>query len=281
MKADKKRSALRSGFAACAVGLLIMADGIAALAEPTAASGVLGGFSRDSGPINIQSDSLTINDQKKIAIYKGNVVAVQGDNTLRTIELEVQYVSKEDEAKGPAAKGGEKVTKAPKAAATAVGEESQQIRRIKAKEKVVMVSTPAGKDEQSATSDFADYDVVSQTVELIGNVYIKQGKNIISGTKATLNLKTSEYSVDSAAPVVVGAPTPAAGASPAEKKRVSTTLFPNDKSGGKAAPATAPATKSLSAVEQLASKATPALAPSAKSPSKDPVTSSWTTTTPR
>ena len=141
--------------------------------------------------------SLTINDQKKIAIYKGNVVAVQGDNTLRTIELEVQYVSNDDGQKD--AKGQKIAGAKPAKAAAAPGEDSQQIKRIKAKQKVVMVSTPAGKDEQSATSDFADYDVATQMVELIGNVYIKQGKNVITGSKVTMNLKTSEYTVDGVA----------------------------------------------------------------------------------
>ena len=253
--------------------VLLSALGVPALAQQQAPANVLGGFSRDNGPINIQADALTINDLKKIAIYKGNVVAVQGDNTLRTRELEVQYTSREDEQKN--AKGqklpGAKPANAAATAAAGLGEDSQQIKRIKAKEKVVMVSTPSGKEEQSATSDFADYDVATQMVELIGNVYIKQGKNVITGSKVTMNLKTSEYTVD-------GVGSPASGASPQGTSskpggRVSTVLFPKAKDDGKAAAGAAPAAKA--AADKPVEKA------NVPATQKQPTTSSWTTTTPR
>ena len=260
MTADIGRilSGLAIGLGSVLLVLLLEAE-TAAMAEQSAPAGVLGGFSKDNGPINIQSDSLTINDQKKIAIYKGNVVAVQGDNTLRTVELEVQYVSKDDDAKGAAAKGGEKAVKAPKSASTAVGDESQQIKRIKAKQKVVMISTPAGKEAQSATSDVADYDVVSQIVEMRGNVFIKQGENVICGSKVTMNLKTSEYAVERDP----SAPPPAN----AECGRVRSVFFPQKKAGeGASKAATTPAVQA---------------APAAQAPAKQPSTSSWTTTSPR
>ena len=127
-------------------GLLALAGvwATSVLAQQQAPSSVLGGFSRDNGPINIQADALTINDQKKTAIYRGNVVAVQGDNTLRTVELEVQYTSREEEQKGAKGAATKGTAKPAKAATSTPGDESQQIKRIKAKEKVVMVSTPAG-----------------------------------------------------------------------------------------------------------------------------------------
>lgn len=244
-------------------------------------SGVLGGFSRDNGPINIEADTLTINDQTKVATYKGNVVAVQGANTLRTVELEVQYVSREDEGKGqtpgaptkatakgapqPAAKAGPKP--GPKTGkAAALGEEGQQIKRIKAKQKVVMVSAPAGKEAQSATSDTADYDVASQLVELRGNVFIKQGENVTCGSKVKMNLATSEYTVERD-------PTAPPPTNP-ECGRVRGVFFPQKKTAdapgakGKAAPAT-PATGTTPAAA-----ATPPAADA-----KQPASSSWTATT--
>ena len=244
---------------------LMLAVGGTAFAQQASPANVLGGFSKDNGPINIQSDTLTINDQKKIAIYKGNVVAVQGDNTLRTVELEVQYTSKDDEQKAVAAKGGEKPAKPQKSPSAAVGDDSQQIKRIKAKQKVVMVSTPAGKEAQSATSDHAEYDVVGQIVEMRGNVFIKQGENVICGSKVTMNLKTSEYSVEKD-------PTGPAPANP-ECGRVRSVFFPQKKADG-AAKSAAPTPAATAA------QAAPAATPSPAQP-KQPTTSSWTTTTPR
>ena len=238
------------------------------LAQQPAPAGVLGGFSRDNGPINIQADALTINDQKKTAIYKGNVVAVQGDNTLRTVELEVQYTSREDEQKS--VKGQKTPGAKPAKGAANVGEESQQIKRIKAKEKVVMTSTPGGKEAQSATSDTADYDVTGQTVELRGNVFIKQGENVICGSKVTMNLKTSEYSVERDAT----APPP----SNPECGRVRSVFFPQKKNAdGTAKDKAAPAGTAKPAAPAPAAQG----AGQPQTQVKPPSTSSWTTTSPQ
>ena len=233
-------------------------------AQQQAPASVLGGFSRDNGPINIQADALTINDQKKTAIYKGNVVAVQGDNTLRTVELEVQYSSREDDHKGQKPSGAK-----PAKAAASLGEESQQIKRIKARQKVVMTSAPGGKEAQSATSDAADYDVGGQTVELRGNVFIKQGENVICGSKVTMNLQTSEYSVERDAT----APPP----TNPECGRVRSVFFPQKRNADST-------TKDKLAVPGAAKPAAgagaPPSPPTAAQP-KQPSTSSWTTTTPQ
>ena len=174
----------------------------------------------------------------------------------------------------PCAKGTIPAETAAATAAAGLGEDSQQIKRIKAKEKVVMVSTPSGKEEQSATSDFADYDVATQMVELIGNVYIKQGKNVITGSKVTMNLKTSEYTVDGVASPTTGAPGQGASTSPG--RRVSTVLFPKAKVDGKTAADAASTPAGKAAADKPADKAA---APAGQG--KQPTTSSWTTTSPR
>jgi lipopolysaccharide export system protein LptA len=202
------------------------------------ATAPFGGFSpaNSKAPIDIQADSLVINDTKKIAIYKGNVIAVQGETTLRTVELEVQYASKDDAAgqkgKAPKAKG----------AAGAVDESSQQIKRIKAKQKVVMTSSR----EQTATGDEADYDVATQTVVLTGNVILKQGENILKGHRLVVDMKTGESRMES---------TPAGG-------RISTVLHPQQKDQGKAP-----------------EKGAPAAGGEAAKPAAKPSTSSWDSTT--
>lgn len=235
--------------------LLALATGLLVLAAPSAAqqspAGALGGFGQNSGPIDIRSDKLVINDQKKIALYSGNVVAVQGDHTMRAPELEVIYASRDDDPKGTAKGARPPAGSAPPAG---FGEDSQQIKRIKARTKVVMTTTTPGKEEQTATCDEVDYDVAGQLVVLSGHVHIHQGKNVITGSRVTLNLKTSEYTVD-------GTPD-AAHASGAGKAsgRISTTLFPQAKGDGKDA------------------AAPPAAAPA---PAKPPAASSWTPTTPR
>ena len=64
-----------------------------------------GGMSKNSdAPIDIKSDTLTVFDAKKIAIFKGRVKAVQGTTTLRAAQLEVHYVGDADTFAG---QGGE------------------------------------------------------------------------------------------------------------------------------------------------------------------------------
>lgn len=262
---DVRRRA--GGIARSLLTALIGAALVASVAADVASAqqvpaGVLGGFTRDNGPINIQADALTINDQKKIAVYKGNVVAAQGDNTLRTIELEVHYANREETQKS---QKGDKAARA----GVGMGEDSQQIKRIKAKQKVVMTSTPGGREAQSATSDAADYDVTGQMVELRGNVFIKQGENVICGSKVTMNLKTSEYSVERD-------PTAPPPTNP-ECGRVRSVFFPkrNAEGASKDKAGTTGSTTQPAAIRRPPPPAQPAAAP------KPPTTSSWTTTSPQ
>lgn len=123
-----------------------------------------GGFSTNSNaPINIEADVLKVNDQKKTAVFSGNVKAAQGDFVLRSKTLEVFYQG------GPSAKGaGSKVSK------------------LKAKG-AVLIST---KDDQSATSDWADFDVTKQVIVLGDKVVLTQGGNVIRGGRLIIDLKT-------------------------------------------------------------------------------------------
>ena len=199
---------------------------------------VFNGFSSDpSTPIDITADKLTGNDVKKTAIYKGNVIAIRGDYTLKTVELEVHYTGK-DESRGKTPG----TQPAPKAPTTALGGDGQQIRRILAKEQVVMTSTK----DQSATAKNADYDVIAGTLVLTGDVFIKQGQSVVCGQRVVINLKSGEYTVerDQNATAQINPACP--------QGRVSTVLYPQAKDqqppANKTAPAaekTEPATRTL------------------------------------
>ena len=107
-------------------------------------SGPFAGFATDSNaPINIESDSLEVNDAKKTAVFRGNVVAVQGDMEMRTPELEVTYSGQVagSDAAGPTGKG-------------------TQLTRLRAKKKVLLTS----QKNQTAKSDWADFDVKKQVI---------------------------------------------------------------------------------------------------------------------
>ena len=130
-----------------------------------------GGFSSASNePINIAADELRVNDIKKTATFRGNVVAVQGNFELKSKVLEVFY-------HGSAQGVGQ-----------AAGGASGRVKRLVARGKV-LIST---KDKQSATSEWADFDVGKQVIVLGDRVVLTQGENIIRGGQLVINLKTRQ-----------------------------------------------------------------------------------------
>lgn len=146
-----------------------------------------GGFSANSDePIDIESDSLEVFDAKKLAVFKGNVKAKQGTTELRARELHVTYSGEA----ATAATGQKKPAADPKGAA----KPETQITRIEAKEKV-LVSTDK---DQSATSDWAVFDVKAQTVTIGGNVVLSQGDNVLRGERLVIDLKTNQSKFDTA-----------------------------------------------------------------------------------
>ena len=124
-----------------------------------------GGFSTKSNkPINIQADELKVDDKKKTAVFIGDVTAEQEGFKLRSKTLEVFY----DGSANAGANG--------------------KIRRLTARGKVLIETV----DKQEASSEWAVFDVVKQTILLGDTVILTQGKNIVRGGQLEIDLKTSQ-----------------------------------------------------------------------------------------
>jgi lipopolysaccharide export system protein LptA len=122
-------------------------------------------------PINIEADSLEVNDQQKTATFLGNVTATQGDFSLKAKQIDVTYVARDQSSANSGAAGP-------------AGD--SQITEINAKGKVLVTT----QDKQTATSDWARFDVPAQLVTIGGNVVLTQGLNTISGDRLVIDLKT-------------------------------------------------------------------------------------------
>jgi lipopolysaccharide export system protein LptA len=165
-------------------------------------TGNFAGLSKNSDqPIDIESDVLYVHDQQKTATFKGNVKAVQGTTTLRSKELEVHYAGGGSEAltgsKAPGEATGTAPTPQPAqpvqpAAGVALGDSSTKITKIYAKGDVIITS----EQDQTTTSDWADYDVPKQMVTVGGNVVLTQGKNVLKGDRLVIDLQTGESRFD-------------------------------------------------------------------------------------
>jgi lipopolysaccharide export system protein LptA len=100
---------------------------------------------------------------------------------MRSKRLKVKYAGGDD-TKEP----GTKVAST-KAADGQKKSGGSQITSIRAEGKVLINTA----DDQTVTSDWALFDVVSQTVTIGGNVVLSQAGNVIKGEELVIDLKTS------------------------------------------------------------------------------------------
>ncbi|MFJ5368032.1 LptA/OstA family protein [Bosea sp. CER48] len=182
-----------------AAGVVLAAAPQPALAQGKArgansSSSALGGLGGDSKePIKIDADKLDVLDKENKAVFTGNVVAVQGETTVRCSVMTVLY---EGRAGGQGGAGSNRAaTPAPAPAPAANGGNGQandsSIKRILCKGPVTVVSKT-----QAATSDNAEFDRANNVVIMTGNVALNDGPNITRGEKLTYNTVTGVANVE-------------------------------------------------------------------------------------
>jgi lipopolysaccharide export system protein LptA len=144
-------------------------------------SSALGELGSNKAPINIDSDRLDVFDKEGRAVFSGNVVAVQGDSTMRCTTLNVFYDQTRNQ-KGAGGTGG---------LAGGVGDNSS-IKKIECNGPVTVASKT-----QVATGDNAEFDRVANKVYLLGNVALSDGPNMTRGDRIVYDLNTGRANVES------------------------------------------------------------------------------------
>ena len=138
------------------------------------------GFKTDpDAPIEIEADTLEVEQNAQTATFIGNVVAVQGAIRLRADRLIVTYAQKED---GASSTGDE----------TDDGTGGTEITRIDAKSNVHVMS----EDDQSASGDWARYMVANETITMGDAVVLRQGENVIRGQRLNIDLNSGQARVE-------------------------------------------------------------------------------------
>ncbi len=117
-------------------------------------------------PIEIASDNLEVLQDQNKAIFSGNVIAKQGDTTMKSATMTVFY----DNTGSSEGEGGSS---------------GKGISRIESSGKVVFV-TP----EETAQGDTAIYNVATKTIDLVGNVVLTREQNILKGSALNYNMVT-------------------------------------------------------------------------------------------
>jgi lipopolysaccharide export system protein LptA len=149
--------------------LMLAASITAPLTQPSAAADNKVPISADADqPIEINADSLEVQQDRSLAVFSGNVDATQGRIRLRADKLNVWY-----------RRGGG-------------GEADVQgaIRRIEAQGRV-FVSSP----EETAQGDSGVYDVPGKQIVLTGQVVLTRGENVIRGERLVMDMETGRSKV--------------------------------------------------------------------------------------
>ncbi|MEO0619631.1 MAG: LptA/OstA family protein [Pseudomonadota bacterium] len=159
------------------------------LAPPSLAQGLtnaFGGFAASpDAPIDIAAKRLDVDDAAKRAVFTGDVIAQQDTFRMTSTTLEIRYAPR---------KGG-KAAQA-RDADGAFGGGSTEITELIARGNVFVKS--AKQELQTAEGDWARFDVKTRVITMGDTVTLKQGKNVIRGTRLVINLNTGKSSVLSA-----------------------------------------------------------------------------------
>ena len=130
--------------------------------------GAFDGMANSSEPIQIEANSLEVEDGKGTAVFKGSVEVVQGSTILTTSRLFVEYAR---DSNGQAGPGG-------------------NVNRIEATGGVAVRS-----QDQHASAQRAEVDMRTQIATLTGDVAVSQGNNVIRGCVVKVNMKTNNIDV--------------------------------------------------------------------------------------
>jgi lipopolysaccharide export system protein LptA len=167
--------------------------GLVLFSLPAIAQIGLGSRQNNDEPIDISSDTLEVQQDKQLAIFRGKVDVLQGETRLRSDELFVYYRDRNPQG-GPPAGGAAPRQPARPAAAPAAGPDSSSITKIEAKGNV-FVSTP----KERAQGDFGVYDVDKKTVTLTGNVLLTSDDSTLRCARAVMYQDTGRSTCDPAA----------------------------------------------------------------------------------
>ena len=165
---------------ALALALLLPAATSAAWAQASKERAVgFGNFGSSKEPIKIDANKLDVFDKEGRAVFSGDVVAVQGESTMKCTAMTVYYEQQNRE-------GG-----AQPAAATPQGPSESAIKKIDCKGPVTIVSRT-----QVATGDNATFDRGANKILLSGNAALSDGPNVTRGERVTYDINTGVASVD-------------------------------------------------------------------------------------
>lgn len=153
----------------------------------------LGGNSRD--PIKIDADRLDVRDKESMAIFSGNVVAVQGKTTIRCSKMTIHYDNRGAQAPAgaaqPATPRPQPAAGAQRATGSQPGAADGGVKRLECEGPVTVTS-----EDQVATGQRAVFDREKDLVVMTGQVALAKGQNVTRGERLIYNTKTGIANIE-------------------------------------------------------------------------------------
>ena len=164
--------------AALAVALLATVPMQAAWAQAGKERAVgFGNFGSSKEPIKIDANKLDVFDKEGRAVFTGDVVAVQGESTMKCTIITVFYEQRDQ--------NGAQATPA------AQGADDSAIKKIDCKGPVTIVSRT-----QVATGENATFDRGSNKIMLTGNATLSDGPNVTKGERVLYDINTGVANIE-------------------------------------------------------------------------------------
>ncbi len=136
-----------------------------------------GNFGSSKEPIKIDANKLEVFDKEGRAVFSGDVVAVQGESTMKCTLMTVFYEQNRDQPGG-----GSVVTQ---------GASDSSIKKIDCKGPVTIVSKT-----QVATGNDATFDREANKIYLIGNAALSDGPNVTRGERVVYDIDTGVANIE-------------------------------------------------------------------------------------
>jgi lipopolysaccharide export system protein LptA len=133
-----------------------------------------------NGPIDMSADELELVDADHIAIWRGAVDALQGQNRMRADQVKLIF-------SGRGGAGGASSAGAP-------GKNWGDVQRMEAEGNVFFVSP-----QQRARGDHAVYSLDTGDLVMTGEVIVAQGESVVKGDKLIIEVKSGHATMVSAA----------------------------------------------------------------------------------
>jgi lipopolysaccharide transport protein LptA/LPS export ABC transporter protein LptC len=158
-------------------------------AQPASGVASIAQFKTSPGaPLDVEADSLDVDDNARLAIFRGDVVTKQGDVTMRSAEIRASYTGSArlaDTGASGDAPGG-----------------STQLSQIDATGAVVVTTA----DGRKVTGNSARYEAKSNSVAVSGDVELSQAGTVVRGNRLVIDMTSGKATIDTTASKALAKP---------------------------------------------------------------------------